>query len=362
MPAPADSPRPGKPSPDSRTPRRPTGSLRALQPQRDMHNALRGDELLLHYQPIVDLISFEVTGVEALLRWQHPEGKLLTPDEFLPGVVQAPVMRRITRRALQLACRDAVRWPDLSVSVNAAASDVVNERFVDDVVKAVESSGLDARRLTLELTEQSVVQDLGLASEHLRRLRDIGVRVALDDFGTGYSSLLYLRELPVTQVKVDRRFVAALETAEEDAAIVESVVQLARKMGLDVVAEGVETEHQVALLQALHCRAAQGYLFAPPRPPHEVVVEADPVWSGLGLLSRRRARTVTQRTADDRTIAQVSAMLAGGASLHTIAAALNRSGSTTAAGTRWSARSVAGLVAGRAGNAGGSLDPGQGPN
>ena len=254
---------------DSPAPSRPSGRLRALQSQRDIQEALRRDQLVLHYQPIVDLRSFSVTGVEALLRWQHPLAGLLAPDDFLPGIAQVPVMRQITQRVLTLACRDACRWPPLTVSVNVAAADVVHPDFADDVVSALDACGLEPQRLTLELTEQSVVQDVQLAIKHLRRLRDIGVGVALDDFGTGYSSLLYLRELPISQLKVDRLFVAAVETAEEDAAIVRSVVRLAQTIHLDVVAEGVETYGQVRFLQSLNCRAAQGYLFAPPRPAHE---------------------------------------------------------------------------------------------
>lgn len=345
MPAHADSPRPGRLAANSRAPRRSSGRLRALQPQRDMQAALAGDQLILHYQPIIDLLTFAVTGAEALLRWQHPVAGLLTPDDFLPGVAQVPVMQKITERVLALACRDACRWPQLSVSVNVAASDVVDPHFVENVLSALDSSGLDPQRLTLELTEQSVVQDVQLATRHLRQLRDIGLRVALDDFGTGYSSLLYLRQLPITQVKVDRVFVAAVEAGEDDAAIVKSIVRLARNIELDVVAEGVETPAQVRFLQSIHCRAGQGYLFSKPRAPHDMVVDAQPAWREYGETRRRRRRASTQRTADDRTIRRVNAMLQQGASLHTIAAGLNQSGSTTTAGARWSARSVAGLVA-----------------
>jgi len=347
MTAQADSAKPGA-SIEGQTPHRASGRLRALQPQRDMQAALRGGQLVLHYQPIVDLRSFQVTGVEALLRWEHPEGGLLTPDDFLPGVAQVPVMRKITQRVLSLACRDACAWPRLSVSVNVAAADVVHPDFADDVVRALDTSGLDPRRLTLELTEQSVVQDVQVATRHLRRLRDLGVGVALDDFGTGYSSLLYLRELPISQVKIDRAFVAAVEAAEEDAAIVESVVRLARNIALDVVAEGVETPGQVRFLQSLKCRAAQGYLFARAQPPRDVVVDAPSEWLDLRASPQRRTRISPRQRVDRRTLDQVDAMLAEGASLHTIAASLNRSGSTTHAGHRWSARSIARLVAGLA--------------
>jgi EAL domain-containing protein (putative c-di-GMP-specific phosphodiesterase class I) len=307
-----------------------------------MHEALHANQLALHYQPIVNLHTFAITGVEALLRWGHPSGGTLLPDDFLPAVAPTPVMREVTRYVLRLACRDAARWPSWNIAVNVAASDLGHQYFVDDVTAALQGAGLDPSRLTLELTEQSVVQDIGRATTYLQRLRDLGVAIALDDFGIGYSSLLYLRELPITHVKIDRVFVSALEHSEEDAAIVESIVKLARSIKIEVIAEGVENATQARFLQSIGCHAAQGYLFARPKPPEDLDPGLQPEWVG-GRPARGRRRRA-KATADARTIDIVRHLLADGASLHTIAAALNRTGSVTVHDTRWTAGSVASLV------------------
>jgi EAL domain-containing protein (putative c-di-GMP-specific phosphodiesterase class I) len=305
---------------------------------------MEAGQLALHYQPIVSLETFEILGVEALLRWRHPVAGMLPPDDFLVGITEAPVMRDITRHVLALACRDALRWPKWTVAVNVAAPDVMHEDFVDDVMEALQTSSLSPDRLNLELTEQSVVQDIALATTHLERLRDLGVGVALDDFGTGYSSLFYLRELPITQVKIDRIFVSAVENGDEDAAIVESVVQLARTMNVDVVAEGVETPAQARFLQSLGCPAAQGYLLARPTGADELDATTRSAWVEPHPAARRRRGPVVTR--DPATISLVQQLLSEGASLHTVAAALNRSGALTEHGTRWTARTAALLVRG----------------
>jgi EAL domain-containing protein (putative c-di-GMP-specific phosphodiesterase class I) len=327
---------------DPGSPPRDPAALRALEPQRELLEAMQAGQLVLHYQPIVSLETFEIRGVEALLRWEHPVAGTLPPDDFLTGIAQAPVMRDITRHVLALACRDARRWPEWTVSVNVGAADVIRADFVDDVTEALETAGLGPECMILELTEQSVVQDIAVATRHLQRLRDLGVGVALDDFGTGYSSLLYLRELPITQVKIDRVFVSAVENAEEDAAIVESVVRLARTINVDVVAEGVETPTQARFLQSLGCPSAQGYLFAHPTPPEHLGASTHSEWVGQHPAARRQARRAL--THDPGTVSLVRQLLSDGASLHTVAAALNRSGALTEHGTRWTARTAALLV------------------
>jgi EAL domain-containing protein (putative c-di-GMP-specific phosphodiesterase class I) len=317
--------------------------LEVVAAEDELRNALIDGQLILYYQPIVWLGSFRIRGVEALLRWQHPIGGLLPPDDFLPGIPHDPLMREITAHVLNRACQELARWPKWDLSVNVAASDVVDPAFADVVVGALELSGLEPGRLTLELTEQSVVQDIAKASANLRVLREHGVGVALDDFGTGYSSLLYLRQLPITQVKIDRVFVSALERGGDDAAIVESVVRLAASIGLDVVAEGVETPAQASFLQSLGCPAAQGFLFAQPQHPDDMDDTAVPDWIGpSGPIPPPSGSRVPRAAAD---LNQVRGMLKGGASLHTIAAALNRSGATPPTGSRWTAGSAARLVA-----------------
>jgi predicted signal transduction protein with EAL and GGDEF domain len=227
------------------------------------------------------------------------------------------------------------------VSVNVAATDVIHPEFVDDVVAALDATRTPPMRLALELTEQSVLQDVERATQNLKALRDLGVGIALDDFGTGYSSLLYLRALPLTRVKIDRVFIEALGNSDDDA-IIESVVRLAHTINLDVTAEGVETPEQVAFLQSVGCGEAQGYLFGRPQPASALSSSTGSEWVGSAPRKTLRRR---RQTTDEATVEQVRALLAKGASLHTVAAALNRSGSTTHLGARWSARSVAQIVA-----------------
>jgi EAL domain-containing protein (putative c-di-GMP-specific phosphodiesterase class I) len=286
-------------------------------PQREMTAALSADELVLHFQPIVVLDTGRIRGVEALLRWNRSDGIVLMPDDFLPAVADTPVMRRITAWVIDRACAQAVGWEPWTMSVNIAAVDVVQPALVDTVDASLRRHKLPPERLILELTEHAAVQGLAAATDVLQRLRDRGVGVALDDFGTGYSSLLYLRDLPVTEVKIDRTFVRGVEQQEDDAAIVRSVVMLAHNVGLGVVAEGVETPGQARYLQGIGCTCAQGY-----RVPND------------------RSKTGRPQTPED-VMARMSALVTDGASLHTIAAALNREGLLTARQRRWTAPAVA---------------------
>jgi EAL domain-containing protein (putative c-di-GMP-specific phosphodiesterase class I) len=323
----------------------PARNMHAVQPQRELRIALQDDQLSLLYQPIVRLDTFEITSVEALLRWQHPDGGFLTPDDFLPSVVQTPIMREITRHVLDLACREMAHLPTWSLSVNVAASDVVHPDFARTVIAVLDATGLDPARLTLELTEQSMVQDIAQATEHLQRLREIGVGIALDDFGTGYSSLLYLRALPITQVKIDQLFVATLDDGNDEAAIIESVVRLAHTIDVDVVAEGVETPEQALFLQSVGCLSAQGYLFGRPCEAGQLSSSTTSDWIGPPPSKPVRQRLTRRPAVDPTTMQHIQSLLSEGASLHTVAAALNRGGTTTPQGSRWSAAAVARVVA-----------------
>jgi len=283
-----------------------------------------------------------VTGVEALIRWQHPQGGLLLPDDFLPAIAHTPVMRETTRWVLDNACQELHRWPDWSVSVNVAARDVTDPELVDEVAQALAVHGLDPSRLVLELTEHAVVSDMEAATRVLSALRGLGVGLSLDDFGTGYSSLLYLRDLPVTEVKIDRTFVTRLTSRPDDAAIVESVVRLARTVGIEVVAEGVENVEQAAHLHQLGCHAAQGFLWGQPQAAADVTSDSPGRWRPTSLLQRhgRPLRSTPLGVVDER----IQELLDIGASLHTIAAALNGEGLKTARSLRWTATSVAQAV------------------
>jgi diguanylate cyclase len=315
---------------------------RAVVPQQQLRQALTAGNLDLHYQPIVDLRSGRIRGVEALLRWRV-SGGMLMPDDFLPAVVHTPAMRELTHWVIDTACAQARQWPSWTVSVNIAPIDVAGLELVDTVREALQRHQVPAAALTLELTEHAAVQGMDTAGDVLRQLRELGVGVALDDFGTGYSSLLYLRDLPITEVKIDRTFVAGVDRLDDDAAIVESVVRLAHNVGLAVVAEGVEHPSQASFLRQVGCAFAQGYLYAKPCAGDDVpnvVAVAD---AGPNVARRRpAARRSTVATAIPQLVhTRMAAMSADGASLHTIAAALNHDGMQTPAGSRWSAASVA---------------------
>ena len=253
----------------------------------DLENALRRalgrGELELRYQPIVDLRTGLVDGVEALLRWRHPQRGLLAPDEFIGVAEETGVIVSMGDWVLTQACCQLVAWDDgspvagadgdpaLTMAVNLSGRQLDHPDLVDHVRRALETSGLAADRLHLEITESELMDDVEGSSATLEQLRGLGVHLAVDDFGTGYSSLSYLKRFPVDRLKVDRSFVDGLGTDPEDTAIVTAIVRLAHSLGLEATAEGVETEAQRSALAALGCDRAQGYLLARPLPADEVL-------------------------------------------------------------------------------------------
>jgi len=318
-------------------------TLAAVVSAQEIRTALARDELVLHYQPVVDLPTGRARGVEALLRWMHPQGGLLSPEDFLPAVVQTPVMDEVTRWVLSTACAALREWPAWTMAVNVSARDLARPRFLAEVRSALERTGVAPTRLLLELTEGALVQDLPAAVRTLTELRRLGVRLALDDFGTGYSSMLYLRELPVTEIKIDRIFVSGLGVNAEDTAIVASLINLARAVNLSVVAEGVEIARQRDQLHALGCPFGQGYHFSRPRPADEL----DPAlkYGPAAPSPRHRARRRGGET-NPIVLQRMQELLDEGASLHTIASALNRAGLRTQAGVRWHPATVAQALTG----------------
>jgi EAL domain-containing protein (putative c-di-GMP-specific phosphodiesterase class I) len=279
--------------------------------------------------------------MEALLRWEHPEGGLLVPDDFLPAVAHTPVIHEVTRWVIRTAVHDLRRWEGCAVSVNVSARDVSRKQLLRDVDDALTASGIDPHRLVLELTEQAVVEDLDNATKVLGALRERGVGISLDDFGTGYSSLLYLRDLPLTELKIDRAFMSRVPESEEDLAIVRSVARLGRFLGLAVVAEGVETPEQMQVARNARCTAAQGALWGLARPAEAV----DPA-RAFPVLRLDDPGGPRRPTSADVAAERIRELLGEGASLHTIAAALNSSGMRTSRQTRWTAASVALVVEG----------------
>jgi diguanylate cyclase len=234
----------------------------------ELRTALAADELVVHYQPLVDLGSGETVAVEALARWQHPVRGLLGPAAFVPVAEEGGLIGAVGRFVVETACRDlaALRrsHPRLTMSVNVSALELAEAGFAERILDAVAAHGLEPAALELEITERVLV-DARTALSTLELLRDRGVRVAIDDFGTGYSSPLYLRQLPTAALKVDRAFVADSGGAA-GRGILAALLDLAHHAGLEAVAEGVETPEQLALLRELGCARGQGYLFSRPLP------------------------------------------------------------------------------------------------
>ena len=233
----------------------------------DLRHALDRGEFVVQYQPVVDLDTREVTGAEALVRWRHPRRGLLPPGAFVPLAEETGLIGQLDRWVLEEACRTAAGWQELSpgvtVGVNVTADRFAHTDLVGAVADALADTGLPPHCLTLELTETALVADAEATISRLGALDALGVPVAIDDFGTGYSSLAYLHRLPASILKIDRSFVQGLGTNAESTALVRVIIGLAETFGLRAVAEGVETESQRALLRALGCTKAQGYLFAP---------------------------------------------------------------------------------------------------
>jgi predicted signal transduction protein with EAL and GGDEF domain len=244
-------------------------AVERLKLESDLRHALDRGELVLHYQPIVSLHDHRILGCEALLRWQHPEHGLLSPAAFLTVAEEAGLVTRIDHWVLRAACADACRWqawfpgelPAVYVSVNISAESFGQPDIVRRVATALEETGLDARQLRLEITETIAMADAERARLLLTELKALGVRISLDDFGTGYSSLSYLQRLPVDTLKIDRSFVAGME-GEECREIIRTILNLARTLRLDVIAEGMETAAQVEYLERFDCRFGQGYFFS----------------------------------------------------------------------------------------------------
>ena len=237
--------------------------------------ALDRDELVVYYQPIVDVISRRAVSVEALLRWQHPTRGLLLPASFLDVAEQTGLIVPIGSWVLGQASRQVSRWNDglpldeqLGLSVNVSGRQLIEPDLARNVAATLQESGVDPRsvKLLLEVTETVLPSDREGARQHLEDLSQLGVQLAIDDFGTGYSSLRYVKELPISIVKIDQSFVAGLGRSRQDEAIVDAVIQLATALNLEVVAEGVETEAQLSYLAEVGCDYAQGYLFGFPKP------------------------------------------------------------------------------------------------
>lgn len=246
-------------------------ALRQLQLENDLQRAIERQELRVHYQPIVSLETQDIEGFEALVRWQHPEQGMITPGEFIPIAEDTGLIMAIDLWVLQDACRQLYVWskefsmlPALTISVNLSGKQFAQADLISQVDQVLNDSGICGSQLKLEITEGVLIENAEVAAATLRQFQDRKIQVWLDDFGTGYSSLSYLYRFPVNGLKIDRSFITPLETDLEKLEIVRAIVNLALNLGLNVVAEGIETPRQLLYLQSIKCHSGQGYHFAPP--------------------------------------------------------------------------------------------------
>ena len=234
----------------------------------DLHDALEADQFFLVYQPTVDLASGTLTGVEALLRWRHPLRGIVQPDQFIPALESTGLIVPVGAWVLREACRQGALWTEqghrFTMSANVSARQLELDRIVDDVDAALAGSGFDPNTLILELTETALMRDVQATAARLDMLKTLGVRIAIDDFGMGYSSLAYLRQFPIDVLKIDRSFVTGIVDSPQSAAIVHTLVQLGKVLGLAIIAEGIETDEQRVRLQSEGVDMGQGFLFARP--------------------------------------------------------------------------------------------------
>jgi diguanylate cyclase len=242
---------------------------------------------VLHYQPKACLADGEVRSVEALIRWDHPDRGLIPPDEFIPVAQETGLIKPLTMYVINEALRQCRVWQDagvrLAIAVNLSARSLVDPDFPTQVAGLLDRWNVEPTLLELEITESAMLTDPARTREVLEQLDQMRVRISIDDFGTGYSSLAYLKRLPVSEIKIDRSFVMNMDDDEDDATIVRSTIELGRNLGLDVVAEGVESAATWHLLASLGCTAAQGYYLSRPVPGEDLLA-----WISAGTARTRR--------------------------------------------------------------------------
>ena len=247
-----------------------------LHLESELWRALSENQLVLHYQPQIDLLSGDVVGVEALVRWRHPQRGLIAPAEFIPVAEECGLILPLGQWVLHTACRQVRAWLDAGIdmgemAVNISAHQFRQPDFAQTVQAVLAETGIPGERLELEITESTVMHGVDAAIQTLAKLKAMGVRLAIDDFGTGYSSLAYLRRFPIDRLKIDRSFLADVDTDSDAAALVTSIVLLGRSLGLQLVAEGVENFAQAQFLRTLECERVQGFHFYQPVSAEEVV-------------------------------------------------------------------------------------------
>ena len=279
-------------------------ALEHLTLEYNLRGAIENRQLINHYQPVLDLASGKVVGMEALVRWQHPEFGLLGPAKFIHLAEDTGLILGVADLVMSNACAQARRWREngcgnLRMAVNISARQFQDQSFQEKIVRILGEARLDPQSLELEITETSIMENADSAVKALSAIRELGVRIAIDDFGTGYSSLSYLKRLPIDTVKLDQSFVKGATSDQSDAALVMAIITLAHNLRLRVIAEGVETEEQHAFLRLLRCDEAQGYLFGKPAPANafESIQPAGPQRKQDRVLASPRRELNIARTA-----------------------------------------------------------------
>jgi len=271
-----------------------------LQFEGDLRHAIEREELRVYYQPIVSIADKRITGLEALVRWQHPERGLLPPAQFISLAEETGLIMALGEWVLRQACRQARAWrqvfpnePPLIVSVNISAKQLARHDLITQTRRILQETGVDPSQIKLELTESAAMENAERTRRTLHELKQLGVQLAIDDFGTGYSSLSYLRRFPIDTLKIDRSFVTRMDHDVENLEIVRAILGLARNLGMDVVAEGAEAAGEVSHLKVLECDYAQGYFFS--KPVDSATIEV--------LLKRQAAATTSGPCASPTTTA-----------------------------------------------------------
>lgn len=313
----------------------------------ELAEAVRGDAIVLHYQPVVRLHDRRPVAAEALVRWEHPTRGLLAPSEFLAAADSPSTAAALGMRVLRQACHAAAAWardararPPVQVAVNLSERQLLQPGTVAFAREALAVADCPPERLVLEVAEESLLRDPDAAGRALSALKDLGVDLAVDDLGTGSSPLSYLSRFPIDAVKVDRSLIARLGRDSDANAVVASLIAMAQAIGVRCVAEGVETADQLAILRRLGCELGQGYLFS-----RAMAGQAAGEWLAGALSPRPSPAPRQELPARPEVVAQALALQAEGASLHTIAARLNAEGHRNTGGRRWHHTSVAQVIA-----------------